>query len=116
VRVQKGGDSKYGQATHSLKRICPSILAFIACAILVTVRPVSDFSGKYAYFVLIAYTLYFHPGTHTVGKQVQVTVIGILGGVVGLGVSAVAIELGCVANALADGEDSIGGRASPGES
>jgi hypothetical protein len=99
-----------------LQRLLPSLITVFLCSILVVVRPVAELSGsaQYAFLVLVAYTLFFHVGGHTLGQHIQSTVIGVLGACIGLGISALAVELGCIANRQAGTDDSVGGRAAPG--
>lgn len=106
-----------GHALYDLvKQLSPSVFSILVCCIFVVVKPIAFLSGEadYAFLILVAYSLFFHAGGHTVGRHIQSTIIGVAGAVCGLGISAVAIELGCIANRIEGSNDSVGGRTAPG--
>lgn len=99
-----------------LHRFLPQVMSVFLGAILIVVRPVSSLSGdaQYGFLVLVVYTLFFFAGENTFGRHLQITLIGLLGAAIGVGWSAVAIEIGCVSNRRAGRTDSMGARVSPG--
>ena len=98
-----------------LHRLLPPVLAVLFGAILIVVRPASDLSGdtQYGFLLLVIQTLFFFAGENTFGRHLQITVIGIVGATVGICWSALATELGCIANRRAGREGSIGARVAP---
>ena len=82
------------------KRLTPSTLSILLCTTLVVIRPVAFMSGIADHTLLmpVMYILCFHSLGNPVGKHIQQTLMGIAGAGVGIGWSAVAVQLSCVAN------------------
>ena len=98
-----------------VRTLLPTILAVCLGTILIVIKPVSYLSGspEYSYLLLVVYTIYFMAGSKTVGRHLQTSSVGVAGACVGILWSALAVELGCIANRRAGVVGSLGGRVIP---
>ncbi|KAK9893742.1 hypothetical protein P389DRAFT_107891 [Cystobasidium minutum MCA 4210] len=109
-------DSRSIQAWLILKRLLPCVISVFLGSVFIVVNRLAFLSGtaQHAFLIIVIYTLFFHPAQHTVGKHIQVTVIGLTGAIVGIGWSALGYYLGCLSNknaSVAPGTTSVGARA-----
>lgn len=109
-------ESLWSRARKVIKTLLPSTVSIFLCSLLVAIKPIAFLSGgaNYAFLVLVIYALYFHAGGQTIGKHIEVTIVGILGATLGIAISALATYIGCVSNRIQGEDNSIGGRVSPG--
>lgn len=98
-----------------LRRVLPQVVSVFIGACFIVIRPISSLSGdaQYGFLILVIYTLFFFAGENTFGRHLQITLIGILGAAVGVGWSALAVEIGCIANRRAGRVGSVGARIAP---
>lgn len=102
-------------ALQYIRRLLPNTIVVLLGSLMLVIKPVAHLSGdpEYSYLILVIYTIYFTAGGNTVGRQLQVTAIGIAGTCVGIGWSALGIELGSIANRRAGAVGSLYGRLVP---
>ncbi|KAL7415885.1 Fusaric acid resistance protein-like-domain-containing protein [Mrakia frigida] len=86
----------------------PGLAVFI-CSLCIVIRPIARLSETYAFLALTINTLFFFPGS-TVGAQVELTVLGLVGCLIGIGWSSLFIRIGTVLNNRNEGEESSSSR------
>lgn len=92
-----------------LRRLAAPTLGSFFCAVLVVVRPVAALSGKYAFLVLTDQVLFFFPGG-TVGAQLEATVLGLVGGFVGVAWACIGVAGAAHLNRLNGGSEANASR------
>lgn len=87
-------------ALQYTRKLLPTVLAVLIGTVLIVVKPVSHLSGdpQYSYLLLVVYTIYFFAGGNTVGRHLQITLIGLVGTCTGIAWAALGTQLGCIAN------------------
>ncbi|KAK0551390.1 hypothetical protein OC845_002197 [Tilletia horrida] len=70
-----------------------AVTASFLLAVLVLIKPVSDWAGPYAFLVFFHLHIFFFPSPLTVGENLQSTILGLLGSVTGCAVGLLCVLL-----------------------
>ncbi|KAE8222433.1 hypothetical protein CF319_g4363 [Tilletia indica] len=83
-----------GAAWKHVRLALPALVASFLLSVLVLVRPVSDWMGPFAFLVFFHLHLFFFPSPLTVGENIQSSLLGLLGSLVGCGVGLLIVSCG----------------------
>ncbi|TIA72097.1 hypothetical protein E3P91_02260 [Wallemia ichthyophaga] len=78
--------------------VLPPVLSSFVCCLFILIKPISHFSGEHFSFLLFTiFNLFFYPNG-SIGSQIELTVLGFVFGVVGLGISNLSIYFTVLVN------------------
>ncbi|EOQ99783.1 hypothetical protein J056_001325 [Wallemia ichthyophaga EXF-994] len=78
--------------------VLPPVLSSFICCLFILIKPISHFSGEHFSFLLFTiFNLFFYPNG-SIGSQIELTVLGFVFGVVGLGISNLSIYFTVLVN------------------
>ncbi len=77
---------------HFLREASPGLFANFCLSILIVIRPVSSWVGRFSFLSVAYLHLFFYPAaTLTIGAQIETVVLCTLGAAIGLGLSFLAV-------------------------
>ncbi|TIB72848.1 hypothetical protein E3Q17_01223 [Wallemia mellicola] len=86
----------------SLKRflvlVLPPVLSSFICCLFIVIKPISRFAGdQFSFLLFTLFNLFFYPNG-SIGSQIELTVLGLIFGVIGLGISNLSIYFTILVN------------------